>query len=86
MASPPTSQLPARPRGSPAVAITPTDDSASTFCFTRTTPIVASGATPATSFVLTICAPRFVPATRPFTLPPARIGTSRPDTSPMRRL
>ena len=86
MKSPPSSQLPERPRGSPAVAMKPARDSASTFCLTRSTPRVAAGARPSSSRVRTTRPPKLVWPARPVALRPARIGTSWPSTSPMRRL
>src|SRR5262249_61141285 len=73
--SPPSSQLPLRPSGSPAVAITPARDSPNTFSRTRRTPIVVAGATSGSSRVLTTRAPKFVAPARPVVLSPARIGT-----------
>jgi hypothetical protein len=85
--SPPVNQLLERPSGSPTVAMAPTHDSRQMFCFTRPTAIKASSSmTPRLSFVPTTRPPKFVFPPRPLTFVPAMIGTSRPSTSPMRRL
>ena len=56
------------------------------FRFMRTEPIDAAGASPVASRVRVTTAPTFVLPMRPLIFVPNRIGCSRPETRPMRRL
>src|SRR5438309_11997367 len=84
--SAPAVQLPGAPVGSPAVPITPAQDSPPTFCFTRTTAISVAGTSPRAAPVCAARTPKFVLQRRPLSLVLTRSGTVIPPIRPVRGL